>query len=135
MADLRLMLRHLLYESQNQYVKSFLMGSDAIYHSGFLKSDMDADWKKQLICFDNSDAVIEAEAKTAGVPLATVFIPLRAQAAMVSMGVWPPQSDPFNLDDKLRSIVKSHGGIFIDILPRFRHIPNPEYGYYPSKGI
>ncbi len=80
------MLRHLLYESQTQYVKSFLMGSDYIYHSGFLKADMDADWKKQLTLFNSSDAVIEAEAKAAGVPLATVFIPLRAQAAMVSNG-------------------------------------------------
>jgi hypothetical protein len=128
------MLRHVLYESQSQYVKSFLMGGDSHYNAGFLRAEPDAEWKKQLLRFDSDDAGIEERVKAAGVPLVVVFLPLRAQAAMISMGEWPAEFDPFKLDNELRSIITSHGGIYIDILPDFRNIPNPEQGYYPVEG-
>jgi hypothetical protein len=60
-----------------------------------------------------------------------VLLPNRAQAAMISMGEWPAGYDPYKLDAELRSIVTSHGGIYIDILPDFRAIPNPEQHYLP----
>jgi hypothetical protein len=50
------------------------------------------------------------------------------------MGEWRPEFDPFKLGNELRSIITSHGGIYIDILPDFRNIPNPEQGYYPVEG-
>jgi hypothetical protein len=128
------MLRHLLYKSQSQYVKSFLMSGDSTYDTGFLRAETNAEWKRQLLRFSNADAGIEQRVKAAGVPLVTVFIPLRVQAAMISMGEWPAEFDPFKLDNELRAIITSHGGTYIDILPEFRNIPNPEQGYYPVEG-
>jgi len=127
-----LMLRHCLYESQSQYVKSYLMGSDSL--AGFLRTDPSTEWKRRVQDFDNYDAVIEARAKAAGVPLVVSFFPNRAQAAMISKGEWPEGYDPYKLDGELRSIVTSHGGIYIDILPDFRNISNPEKGYFPVDG-
>jgi hypothetical protein len=128
------MLRHLLYESQSQYVKSFLLGGDDTYSTGFLKAEPNAKWKELLLRFDSDDAGVEERVKAAGVPLVAAFIPLRVQAAMISMGEWREEFDPFELDNRLRSIVTRHGGIYIDILSYFRKIPNPEQGYYPVEG-
>jgi hypothetical protein len=50
---------------------------------------------------------------------------------MISMGEWPAGYDPYKLDEELRSIITSHGGIYIDILPDLRNIPNPEQHYFP----
>jgi hypothetical protein len=84
--------------------------------------------------FDGYAEDIKERARAAGIPLAAVFLPERAQAAMISMGEWPPGYDPYKLDDELRSIITSHGGTYIDILPEFRGIPNPEQGYFPVDG-
>jgi hypothetical protein len=128
------MLRHFFYESQSQYMKSFLMSSNSIYNTGFLRTEPNAEWKKQVLRFASDDAAIEERVKAAGVPLVAVLIPFRVQAAMISMGEWGAEFDPFKLDNELRSIITSHGGTYIDILPDFRNIPNPEQGYYPVEG-
>ena len=128
------MLRHLLYESQSQYVKTFLRSGDSTSNTGFLRAAPDAEWKKQLLRFASSDVDVEEHAKAAGVPLVAVFIPFRVQAAMISRGEWGAEFDPFKLNNQLRSIITSHGGMYIDILPYFRNIPNPEQDYYPVEG-
>jgi hypothetical protein len=50
------------------------------------------------------------------------------------MGNWPVNIDPFSLDNELRSIVVSHGGTYIDVLPAYRDIPDAEMGYFPVDG-
>jgi hypothetical protein len=129
-----LMLRHMLYESQSLYVRSFLMKGDSIYDVRFLKAEPSEEWNHQLLEFDSYDEGIEERVKAAGVPLVVVLLPLRSQAAMISMGEWPAEFDPFKLGNELDSIVTRHGGIYLDILPDFRAIPNPEQGYFPVEG-
>jgi hypothetical protein len=53
---------------------------------------------------------------------------------MISMGNWPEGYDPYGLDNKLSSIVVSHGGTYVDVLPYFRTLPNPEQGFFPIDG-
>lgn len=72
--------------------------------------------------------------KSAGVPVVGVFLPGRLPAAYVSAGHWPSDMDPFSLDNELREIFKAHGGIYIDILPLFRAIPDAQQYYFPSDG-
>jgi hypothetical protein len=101
---------------------------------GFLKVDQSADWQTRISYFDTYVAEIESRARSAGVPLAIVLVPQRAQAAMISMGNWPAGYDPYKLDDELRTIVLGHGGSYIDIFPDIRDIPNPEQYYFPVDG-
>jgi hypothetical protein len=126
------LVRHFLFESQSQYLRSYLMEPDD--QAGFLRADLSLQWRHNLKQFDNYDAEIERRASAAGVSLQVVFLPNRAQAAMTSMGEWPANYDPYKLDNELSSIVTSHSGKYIDILPDFRNIPNPEQGYYPLEG-
>ena len=124
------LLQHFMSESQSQYVKSHLEGPEA----RILRAEPSAEWQSRLLSFDFYAADIEARAKAAGVPLAIVLVPWRVQAAMLSMGEMPKGYDPYKLDDELRFIVTSHGGTYIDILPDFRTIPNPEQHYFPADG-
>ena len=50
---------------------------------------------------------------------------------MISLGKWPAGYDPYKLGEEVRAIVTSHGGAYIDILPDFRTVPDPEQYYYP----
>jgi hypothetical protein len=124
-----LLLRHFLYQSQSEYVMAYQMVKDE--ESGFLKSDQSAQWKGHLKQFDTDAAEMEKRAEAAGVPFVAVLVPIRAQAAMISMGKWPANFDPYELDNQLHSIITRHGGIYLDILPDYRDIPDAARGYYP----
>jgi lysophospholipase L1-like esterase len=128
-----IVLKHLLIasESQNQYIASYLKNGD---NANFLKSEPDAKWQMQLQSFDTELAEIVGQTKNAEVPLVAVFVPNRPQAAMLSNGDWPAGYDPFKVKDEVRDSIVSHGGLFIDILPNYRLVPNPERDYFPVDG-
>jgi hypothetical protein len=125
------MLRHYLYESEALYVNSYLENNG---QSVFLKTHPDAAWLNRIKEFDGVAADIERRAATANVPLVAVLVPVRAQAAMISMGHWPPGYDPYKLNDDLRAIITSHGGTYVDILPGFRTVPNAGKYFLPVDG-
>jgi len=126
-----ILLQHFLYESRSLYVKSSIMRGDS---AGYLKTEPSERWQRRLSRFDVYAEEVEARASASGVPVVAVLIPSRAQAAMISMGSWPAGFDPYKLDRALRHIFLSHGGIYIDILPDFRTIPNPEQYYLAVDG-
>lgn len=136
------LLRHFLYEheSQSQYIQSYLLkaGGDRMMgingDANFLRADLNPQWKAHLREFDGYAAEICGKAKAAGIPVVAVLVPNRAQAAMISMGEWPAGYDPFKLDNELRAILTRRGATYLDILPEFRNIPNPEKGYFPVDG-
>jgi hypothetical protein len=126
------MLREFLYRSQSLYVKAALAGNDE--DAGFFRVPMSAFWMKQLQQVDSDASTMEAQARDAGIPFVAAYLPNRAQTTMVSMGQWPTGFDPYQLDNKLRPIIESHGGTYIDLLPEFREIPDPEQYYLPVDG-
>jgi hypothetical protein len=125
------MFKELLYRSQSQYVKSFLLQGEV---TDMLKVKPTDQLQSKLDKLDLYIGQIQDRAKAANVPLAVVFIPNRAEAAMIAMGHWPEGYDPYKLGEEIRTIVKRHGGTYIDILPDYREIGNPERGYYPIDG-
>ena len=128
-----ILLKDLLYESPSQYVQAALMGAD--YKKEFLQSGSSAEWLRELKEFDSSAADIEGQARKAGIPLVAVLVPDRTQAAMISMmDECPKGFDPYKLGRELRSIIVSHGGTYVDILPQFRTVPNPQLGYFAIDG-
>ena len=128
-----IVLKHLLIasESQDEYIKSYLR--DGV-NANFLKTAPDSKWQMQLQYFDTELAEIVGRAKNAGIPLVAVFVPNRAQAAMLSSGDWPAGYDPLTLENQIRDSVVNHGGQFIDILSDYRQIPSPERDYFPVDG-
>lgn len=126
------LVRHVLYQSQSTYVKSYLMGADS--ESGYLRAQFSPEWQARLHQFDLAAGELEQESKAAHIPLVVVYLPRGPQAAMIAMNDWPAGYDPFKLDNELRAIVEHHGATYIDILPAYRRIPNPERGFYRVEG-
>jgi hypothetical protein len=126
------MLLHVLYKSQKQTIKSYLIGSDD--ETGFLKSEMSGVWKSRLKQFDAYDEEMNSRATADGVPFVVVLVPTRAQASLISMGEWPVGYDPYKFNDELDFSITSKGGTYINILPEFRTVPNPERYYFPVDG-
>jgi hypothetical protein len=124
------LLQHLFYLSESQYVKSYLQNDNA----GFLMRQSSASWKPYWQQFDRVTADIASSAEKAGVPLVVAVIPQRAQAVLISTGNWPAGVDPYAFGDKMKSVVESHGAIYLDLLSEFREIPNPGRLYYPVDG-
>ncbi len=123
------LLSDMLYESPSQYVKSSLTKADS--EAGFLKIEQSPEWQKRLEDFAINAANIEKQAQDAGIPIVVAFVPDRTQVAMITItGYWPKGYDPYKLDNELAAIIRSHGGIYIDILSDFRTIPNPHLGYF-----
>jgi hypothetical protein len=126
------MLQHFLYQSQSATISAYLNAPDA--EAGYLRVELSAAWRSSLRQFDEDAEDIERQAKSAGVPFAAAMIPGRAQAAMIGKGGWAAGFDPYKLNDELRSVIVSHGGIYIDILPDFRTLPNSERLYFAMDG-
>jgi len=126
------LLLHVLYDSQSQYVKSSLTAGDN--DMGYLNVQESALWQKRIKEFDGDIAEIEDEARDVHVPIVTVLLPNHAQAAMIAMGEWPTGYDPYKLDEELKSIIASHGGTFIDMMPDIRNVPDPQQGFFPVEG-
>ena len=112
------LLRHILYKSPSQFLKSYLM-SDVV--SGYLKEEPTELWQKRLKLFDGYAASISLQAKAAGVPLVVVQLPSRAQVLMVSTGDWPNGYDPYMLNHVLKAIVANHGDTYLDSLRAYRN--------------
>jgi hypothetical protein len=103
-------------------------------HAEFLKSQPSFKWQHLLQTFQIDAAQFENQARAAKVPFVAVLLPNRAQAAMLSSGTFPDGYDPYILNNKLRDIIVSHGGIYVDILPDFRKITDAEQYYFPVDG-
>jgi hypothetical protein len=125
------LLLHVIYKSQSQYVKSVLVGGD---EQGFLRRKLSPKWQLRLQYFADDFANIERQASAAHVPVATVLVPSRGEAALLSLGGWPKEDDPYALNNDLRSIITGDGGIYIDILGDHRWVSHAERLYYPVDG-
>jgi hypothetical protein len=127
------MLRDFFYRSPSQYVQASLAGAD--YNKDFLRNQPSAAWQEELREFSRGVAGIEDQAAKANIPLVAVLVPDRTQAAMISMmNDRPSGFDPYKLGGELRSLVINGGGKYIDILPDFQTIKNPQLGYFAMDG-
>jgi len=130
-SSLVLMHEVITLEGPNQYVDSYLKNDN---DAEFLKTAPNAHWQDLFGTLATEAEGFEEQARSAGVPLIAVLLPNRAQVAMISTNSWPAGYDPYQLDNRLRTVIVSHGGKYIDILPDFRTSPSPEQYYMPVDG-
>lgn len=127
------LLQVLLYKSPSLYVNAFLLKDPE--KMAYMKSKPPAQLLLSLHQFDECAGEIAQEADKMGVPIVVVLVPDRTQAAMISMtGGWPAGIDPYKFGEELRPIITSHRWTYIDLLPDYRTIPNPQLDYFPLDG-
>lgn len=125
------LLQHWLYQSQSQYLKHYLKDGST---SDFLRSHPSQAWQRNAAQFAQYAADIQARTASIGAKLVVVVLPNRAQAAMISLGHWPADFNPYGMGDRVRDIVAGEGGVYVDVLHDFQQIPNPEQYYFAVDG-
>ena len=104
----------------------FVLRDDGSYlpiylHSGinadFMRAPMPKRWQTAVGAFEKAFGRVALLARAQGVPLTLMFVPQRAEAAMVSSGVPQPGFDPLQLPAMLRAIAAKHGATFANMLP------------------
>lgn len=126
-----LLLKHYLYQSQSLYLKHYFTLES---HNDFLRVPRTALYAEHIQEFGRYFGEGMAAADKAGVPVAVTFLPVRGQAAMISMGQWPDGYDPYRVGEDIRSLAGKYGATYIDVLRGFREVPNPELDFLPIDG-
>lgn len=120
------------YQNRQRYIRQYLSGQNS--EIGYLPVQTSAAWKQEYLAFDHSIEQMAMMTHHENIPFVVVLLPTRAQAAMLNSGSWPPGYDPYLIDKKVSAIVRSDGGIFLDIFPESARIPNLEEHYFFQNG-
>jgi hypothetical protein len=128
----RIMLSHFQveYESQRQFVESQDLGHQ---DTEYLSAQPNEKRLKHLRELDSYVAEIQRQASAAGVPVVAVYWPSATQAAVICLGGWPG-ADPWSFDNELRAVFENRGVTYVDILPDYRNVPDPQSDYFPYDG-
>ena len=126
-----LMIRHMLYQSRTQYLRSFVMESDS---AGIFATHPSRKWEKRWADLDAIARDMAGRAHAAGVPFVITAVPDLAGALMASGGDWPDQFNPFTFGEQVRSLAQKYDGIYLDMLRSFRRVPDIGRFYYTVDG-
>jgi hypothetical protein len=125
------LLQHWLYQSQTEYLEHYLADGPA---ADFLRRHPSQAWQRDAAQFAQYVADIQARTASVGARLVVVVLPNRAQAALISLGHWPENFDPYGLGARVENIVSAAGGSYLDVLHDFQQVPAPEQYYFPVDG-
>lgn len=120
------------YQNKQQYIRQYLKGQDS--EVGYLPVSSSAVWEKEYLAFGRSIQQMAAMTHQAGVPFVVVLLPTRAQVAMLNSGSWPSAYDPYKIDAKVAAIVRSDGGMFLDVFPGCADTPDLEKHFFIQNG-
>ncbi len=104
-------LQHYLFQNQDFYLSLYLRSGSK---SAYLREPLSPEWQARLQAFDTMLGKIAGRFHAAGVPLAVVFVPQRAQAELAAEANRPAEIYPYLINRALAKIAAEHGAAFID---------------------
>lgn len=122
---------HFMFENVPQYVSLYLRYGDK---ADFLRPPFKPAWQKRLADFDTLLGRMADRLKASGVPFVLVFMPQRAQAALLQSHATIPGVDPSAFGKELGQIAAQHGIQYVDLSPVLAEARNPGALYYPVDG-
>lgn len=122
---------HFMFENVPEYVSLYLRYGDK---ADFLRPPFKPAWQKRLADFDALLGRMADRLKASGVPFVLVFIPQRAQAALLQSHAAIPGVDPAAFGEALGHIAARHGIQYVDLSPVLGKAPDPGALYYPVDG-
>jgi hypothetical protein len=123
--------QHFMFRQPDLYTKLYLDYGD---RADFLRPPFTPAWQDRLQRFDRLMADIADRFRAAGVPLFLVYVPERAQAALLSAHQSPPGVDPYALPRQIGDIARRHGIRFVDLSPTMSRTQDAAALYYPVDG-
>ena len=123
-----LIAQHFLYENLDAYLPLYLEHGD---EADFLRPPLSAAWQHRLALFDREIGEISARTQANGVPFMLVFVPLRAQAALLRWKHLPQGVDPTLLGKAIGDVARQHGAVYLDLTETIGDRPDVTGLYYP----
>ena len=120
------------YQKKQRYIRQYVRGQDS--EIGYLPVHTSEAWRQSYLAFDRSIQQMSMMTHQVNIPFAVVLLPTHAQVNMLISGSWPPRYDPYLIDNRVREIVQSEGGIFLDIFSESTRIPNFGEHYFFQNG-
>ncbi|WP_416423974.1 SGNH/GDSL hydrolase family protein [Pseudomonas sp. App30] len=126
------------YVAQYFYFKNAEAFTDLYLHYGekanFLRTPFTPFWQSRLDTYEKLLADMADQARAAHVPLVLVYVPQRAQVAMISGTRTPPGVDPWAFSRAIGDIARRHGIVYVNTSDEFSHLKNAADLYYPVDG-
>ena len=123
--------QHMLFENVDEYVSLYLRYGDK---ADFLRPPFGPLWQKRLADYDRLLGRIADKLREHGVPLLLVFVPQRAQAALLSEHAAPSSVDPYAFGQAIGRIAARHHVDYVDLSAAFSRISDAARLYYPVDG-
>ena len=123
--------QHFMFHNEGLYLSLYLHSGNK---SDYLRKPLSDYWENQLRQYDTMVGTIADRFRAAGVPLALVFIPQRAQAELAAKEHGTPNVYPYELNRHLEQIASRHGIGFIDTTKLAAQAPNVGDLYYTVDG-
>ena len=103
--------QHYMFQNEDLYLTLYLRSGSK---SAYLRKPLNAFWQDRLDQYDLMLGKIADRFHAAGVPLALVFVPQRAQAELAAKDKPWPNVYPYEVNQELQRIAMKHGVPFID---------------------
>lgn len=123
--------QHYMFQNEDLYLSLYLHSGSK---SAYLREPLSPFWQDKLRAYDVMLGKIADKFHAAGVPLALVYVPQRAQAIVASKQPEMPGLHPYQLDRRLAEIAAKHGVSFIDTTPAVARAPKITDLFYPVDG-
>lgn len=124
-------LQHYLFQNQDFYLSLYLRSGSK---SAYLRDPLSPEWQTRLQAFNTMLGKIADRFHAAGVPLAVVFVPQRAQAELAAEPNRPADIHPYLINQDLQKIAAGHGTAFIDTTETIAASNDVTGLYYPVDG-
>jgi hypothetical protein len=122
---------HFMFENMPGYISLYLRYGDK---ADFLRPPFRPAWQKRLADFDALLGRMAERLSARGVPFVLIFMPQRAQAALLQNHAAIPGVDPAAFGEAIGQIAARHGIQYVDLSPVVGKTPNPGALYYPVDG-
>jgi hypothetical protein len=100
----------------------------------FLRTPFTPFWQKRLDTYEKLLTDMADQAQAANIPLILVYVPQRAQVAMLSGTPTPSGVDPWAFSKAIGDIATRHGIIYVNTSDDFSRLKNAADLYYPVDG-
>ena len=124
-------VQHFIYQNDDIYLPMYLRSGNK---SDYLREPLNDFWRQRLNHYDAMVGTMSDRFHAAGVPMALVFVPQRAQAGLAAQSRPPAEIHPYLLNRALQAIADKHGISFIDATPRIVRSRRAGSNYYPIDG-
>lgn len=126
------------YVAQYFYFKNAQAFTDLYLHYGekanFLRTPFSPFWQTRLDSYEKLLADMARQAQAAQVPLVLVYVPQRAQVALISGTPAPEGVDPWAFSKAIGDIARRHGILYVNTSDDFSRLKNAADLYYPVDG-